>query len=329
MTKLTEDRIHQIIDAVQQSRVAVLGDLMLDRYIWGEVERISPEAPVPVVRLSGESSNLGGAANVAANVATLGADAVLFGIVGDDPEGDQLRELMDKNKFLTDGVVKAISRPTIVKTRIIAGSQHIVRIDKESVERLEHGTLRKLLVRFRAALGSIDAVIMEDYNKGVLTGEFITEVIEACHDAHVPVGVDPKRENFWSYKGVNVFKPNLRELEYAVGKPLKNEEDLIKAGNEVKQKLEVEHLLVTRGREGMALFTGGDVRMIQTQAQRVHDVSGAGDTVIATIMTTLAGGADIYEAAMLANCAAGIVIAEVGAVPVDLQKLRAACLRAI
>jgi len=312
-----------------QARIAVVGDLMLDKYIWGDVERISPEAPVPVVRLSGESTNLGGAANVAANVSALGAEALIYGVVGDDPEGIQLLALMQRNKFDTGGVVTAESRSTVVKTRIIAGSQHVVRIDRESVNSLEHSTERKLLVRFRAALGGLKAVILEDYNKGVLTTNLIHEIIDACHAAHIPVGVDPKRENFWSYKGADVFKPNLRELEYAVARPLKSDEDLISAGNEIKERLEIKHLLVTRGREGMALFTNGEVHLIQTQAQRVHDVSGAGDTVIATIMTVLAGGADIFEAAALANCAAGIVIAEVGAVPVDLQKLRNACSRII
>ncbi len=300
---------------------------MLDRYIWGEVERISPEAPVPVVRLSGESSNMGGAANVAANVSALGADVQLFGVVGDDAEGKLLCQLIEHGGFDANGVVTASSRPTIVKTRIIAGSQHLVRIDRETTEKLEHGIERKLLVRLKAALGGINAVILEDYNKGVLFPDFIHEIIEACRSAHVPVGVDPKRENFWAYKGATLFKPNLHELENALGRILQSEDDLREAGKEVQDKLEVEHLLVTRGRDGMALFTGGEIHTIQTQAQRVHDVSGAGDTVIATIMTSIAGKADIFEAAYLANCAAGVVIAEVGAVPIDLQKLKNACVR--
>ncbi len=327
MKNLAEERINQIVLGMQRSRVAVVGDLMLDRYIWGEVERISPEAPVPVVRLSGESSNLGGAANVAANVSALGTEVQLFGVVGDDTEGELLRQLIERGGFNASGVVSAPSRPTIVKTRIIAGSQHLVRIDRETTEMLEHGVERKLLVRLRAALGGINAVILEDYNKGVLSPDFIQEIIDACRSAHVPVGVDPKRENFWAYKGATVFKPNLLELENALGRTLQDEDDLKEAGKEVQDKLEVEHLLVTRGREGMALFTGGEIHTIQTHAQRVHDVSGAGDTVIATIMTSLAGKADIFEAAYLANCAAGVVIAEIGAVPVDLQKLKNACVR--
>jgi len=317
----------QIVHDMQRARVAVIGDLMLDRYIWGEVERISPEAPVPVVRLRGESVNLGGAANVAANVGALGADVQLFGVVGDDAEGEQLRFLMERANFGAEGVVTAPSRQTIVKTRVIAGSQHLVRIDRESTDLLEHGVERKLLVHFRAALGGINAVILEDYDKGVLTPGLIREIIDACHAAHVPVGVDPKRENFWSYKGATVFKPNLREVEGVLGRTLHSEDELKEAGGEVQQRLEIEHLLITRGREGMALFSGGKVHMIQTQAQRVHDVSGAGDTVIATIMTALAAGSDIFEAAYLANCAASVVIAEVGAVPVDLQKLKNACAR--
>ncbi len=329
MNQLDKDRFEQLVAGVHQSRVAVVGDLMLDRYIWGDVERISPEAPVPIVRLRGESSSLGGAANVAANVAALGAEVQLFGVIGDDTEGEQFRELTKQRDFGTNGVVTAPSRPTIIKTRIIAGSQHLVRIDRETTGSFEHGVVRKLLVRFKAALGGIDSVILEDYNKGVLTADFISEIIESCRSAHVPVGVDPKHENFWAYKGASLFKPNLRELESALGRSLMEEEDLIEAGREIMERMELDHLLVTRSREGMALFTDGNVQMIKTHAQRVHDVSGAGDTVIATIMTFLAGGADISEAAYLANCAASVVIAEVGAVPVNLQKLKRACTKKI
>ena len=327
MEKLTESRVNNIFSGMQEACIAVIGDLMLDRYIWGETERISPEAPVPIVRLLGESANMGGAANVAANVSTLGAEVQLFGIIGEDAEGEKLRELIERSKFGLSGVISTSSRPTVAKTRVIAGSQHIVRIDRETTDELEENIRRELIGRFKQALKDVKAVILEDYNKGVLTREFIREIIDTCRSADIPVGVDPKRENFWDYRGANVFKPNLRELENALGRALIDEDELIKAGREVQERLEVDHLLVTRGREGMALFSDGDVRMIPTQAQRVHDVSGAGDTVIATIMTSLAGGADIYEAAYLANCAASIVIAEVGAVPVDLQKLKRTCLR--
>lgn len=326
MKKMDNKRIEQILTGMEQVRVAVVGDLMLDRYVWGDVERISPEAPVPIVRLRGESSNLGGAANVAANVGTLGAEVQLFGVIGDDSDGEKLNDLISRGNFGNSGVVTAPSRQTIVKTRIIAGSQHVVRIDRESTEALDHAVERKLLVRFRAALGGIDAVILEDYNKGVLMPDLIRAIIDSCNEAHVPVGVDPKLENFWSYENATVFKPNMRELEAALGHTIHDEEMLIEAGTEIKQRMKLKHLLVTRGKQGMVLFSGKSVKKIQTQAHRVHDVSGAGDTVIATIMTSLAAGANISEAAYLANCAASVVIAEVGAVPVDLQKLKHTCI---
>ncbi|MDP8240887.1 MAG: D-glycero-beta-D-manno-heptose-7-phosphate kinase [Candidatus Hatepunaea meridiana] len=322
MPKQNKTKIDQIISRMQQARVAVVGDLMLDRYIWGDVNRISPEAPVPVVRLSGESSNLGGAANVAANVGALGAKVLLFGVAGEGADGKHLLKLLQKNGFITNGIVTTPKIPTTVKTRIIAGSQHIVRIDREMIEPFEKKIHNELLLRFQEVKDKIDVVILEDYNKGVLTPSFIQEIISSCCSAGIPVGVDPKRDNFWDYRGATLFKPNLRELEDAVGHSLAKEDDLIDAGKKVQQKLEVKHLLVTRGKEGMALFTNGEVQLIQTQAHRVHDVSGAGDTVIATIMTALAGGADIVTAANLANSAASIVIAEVGAVPVDIDKLR-------
>jgi len=326
MKTFTKERIETIISNMARMRIAVIGDLMLDRYLWGAVERISPEAPVPVVRIRGESANLGGAANVAANVSSLGAQVKLFGLVGDDADGKLLNELIDRGNFGDNSVVTASNIPTIVKTRIIAGSQHIVRIDRESNSPIDPSVIRKMLVRFRAVLGGIDAVILEDYNKGLLTSSFIETVIESCREAHVLVGIDPKKENFWAYKGVNVFKPNLRELETALGRTISGDDELKVAGLEIKERLEIDHLLVTRGRNGMTLFSEGNINDIHTQARLVHDVSGAGDTVIATLMTSLAAGADINEAAALANIAAGIVIAEVGAVPVDISKLKNSCI---
>ncbi|MCF7810625.1 D-glycero-beta-D-manno-heptose-7-phosphate kinase [bacterium] len=319
------ERIETLINNMARLRIAVIGDLMLDRYLWGDVERISPEAPVPVIRLRGESANLGGAANVAANVSALDAKVLLFGLVGDDPEGKLLNELIDQGKFGDNSVITVPDIPTTVKTRIIAGSQHVVRIDRESNTQLDPSVIRKMMVRFRAVLGGIDAVILEDYNKGMLSPDLIGTVINSCREAHVPVGVDPKKDNFWAYKGATVFKPNQRELETALGRTISNDKELRNAGSEVMERLELEYLLITRGREGMTLFTKDRIEDIHTQAKLVHDVSGAGDTVIATLMTSLAAGADIDEAADLANCAAGIVIAEVGAVPVNVRKLKKSC----
>lgn len=322
MKKLSNERGEEIFTQMSNARLGVVGDLMLDRYVWGHVERMSPEAPVPVVTWQDESSNLGGAANVAANVKALGADVQLFGIIGDDTDGECLMDLLEKRSFGTTGVVTVDDRPTIVKTRIIANSQHIVRVDREKINEIDDSTQRKLIVRLRAALGGVNCLIIEDYNKGLLTPSFIKEIIASANELGVKVAVDPKHKNFWDYKGATLFKPNLRELAAALGRPVETEKDLISAGKEVVERLELDYLLVTRGREGMALFNNGEVEFLQTRAHRVHDVSGAGDTVIATIMTALASGADILEAAILANIAASIVIAEVGAVPVDFAELR-------
>jgi len=327
MLQLSTERAERIFQEMKRVRIAVIGDLMLDRYLWGNVERISPEAPVPIVDYKGESANLGGAANVAANVGALGAEVLLFGVVGEDLEAGQLRDLILKNRFGDSGVVAVPNRPTSVKTRIIANNQHVVRIDREAVEELDSDIQRELLFRFQQALEGMNGVILEDYNKGVLTPSLIQEIIRACHQARVPIGVDPKHQNFWAYKGATLFKPNLKEIEGALGRQLRNDEALTRGGEELMEQLALKYLLVTRGEHGMALFHNRKVDFIPTRAQRVHDVSGAGDTVIATALTALAGGATIAEAALMANHAAGIVIAEVGAVPVDAEELRRACLR--
>ncbi|MDP8227836.1 MAG: D-glycero-beta-D-manno-heptose-7-phosphate kinase [Candidatus Electryoneaceae bacterium] len=326
MIKFDADRVDQILEAMNEVKIAVVGDLMLDRYMWGEAHRISPEAPVPIVTMEGESSNLGGAANVAANVGSLGADVTLFGVVGDDPTGRELRNLVVQSSFNDDGIITDSSRPTSSKTRVIAHSQHIVRIDRESTDKIGEELERKLLDRFQSVLNDIDAVILQDYNKGLLTPAIIQGIIAECRRVGVPVGVDPKWDNFWEFGGVTVFKPNVSELVAAAGHSISNEDELKRAGRSVIKRIEAEYLLVTRGKEGMALFSDGEMELIPTQAHRVHDVSGAGDTVIATVMTALAGGADITDAALMGNFAASVVIAELGAVPVDPDKLRRSCL---
>jgi len=322
----SEERLEQLFEAIRKTRLAVIGDLMLDSYVWGLVERISPEAPVPIVTLTGESTNLGGAANVAANVASLGAAVSVVGVVGADREGDHLRELVRKSGFSDDGVTSDPNRPTSVKTRVIAQNQHVVRIDRERTTPLSAEMEDALLKRIADILPTVNAVILEDYNKGVLTPRVIRTVISECRSKGILVGVDPKKENFWEYKGATLFKPNLREIETGVGRRLASDEELTEAGRDLRTKMDFEYLLVTRGEQGMALFTDEGVKLIPTKAHRVHDVSGAGDTVIATIMTTLVGGADINEAAAIANHAASIVIAEIGAAPVDAGELRRVCL---
>jgi D-beta-D-heptose 7-phosphate kinase/D-beta-D-heptose 1-phosphate adenosyltransferase len=314
--------LDELFDRIRRLRISVIGDLMLDRYVWGTVERISPEAPVPIVSLTGESSNLGGAANVAANVSSIGAEAALIGVVGDDPEGELLCELVRTSGFDDRGIFVESNRPTSVKTRVIAHNQHVVRIDREKTIAIEPSTQKSIIDHFKHEPEQTRAVIIEDYNKGVLSPSLIHSIITESKNRSFLVGVDPKKENFWDYKGVTLFKPNQKELEIAVNSKLKDDASLVSAGQEVKKELDIEYLLITRGEHGMALFHNGEVEFIQTKAHRVHDVSGAGDTVIATMMTALAAGADIMEASLLSSYAASIVIAEIGAVPVDASELR-------
>lgn len=327
MTEITAERFDTIFNLMKRVKVAVVGDLMVDRYVWGRVDRISPEAPVPIVALEGESSNLGGAANVAANVGSLGAEVLIFGVIGNDPESRILLDLVKRNGYRDDGILTVVDRQTSVKTRVIAGSQHLLRIDNESAIGLQDDIAHALLEKFEAEVTNYDAVILQDYNKGVLTPLVIKQIIRICRENDVPVGVDPKIENFWVYKGATLFKPNLKELELAMAKPLRSDGELEKAGMDARERLEVEYLLVTAGSKGMTLFTREGVIHIPTQAHRVHDVSGAGDTVIATMLTSMGAGASIIEAATLATFAAGVVIAEVGAVPVDPDSLRRAYIR--
>jgi len=306
---------------MRRARIAVIGDVMLDRYVWGVVERISPEAPVPIVTLTGESVNLGGAANVAANAASLGAKVTIFGVVGDDSEGKILTGLAHKHSFDEAGLVVDDARPTTVKTRVIAQSQHVVRIDREVVKPIAIETEARLINRFQSIGDGFDAIILEDYNKGVLTPRLIEFLIESARQSKIPIGVDPKKENFWAYRYATIVKPNLRELETALGRSLRDEQTFIEGCSEARSRLEADYLLVTRGEQGMALVSEAAVDIIPTRAHRVADVSGAGDTVIATLITAMAAGAAVKEAAALANYAASIVIAELGAVPVDLKEL--------
>jgi len=322
MIKFSSSRIEQIFTEMPSTSVAVVGDLMMDRYVWGDVARISPEAPVPVVSLEGESSSLGGAANVAANIDALGSKVKLYGVVGNDMESQQLRELVNRNNMSDAGIIGDENRKTIVKTRVIAQNQHLIRIDRETVSYLSENAADRLLVKFKDEIDSMSGVILQDYNKGVLSPYLINSIIDICRKVNKPVAVDPKIENFWSYKNVTLFKPNLRELEAAIAMPIKSDSELEVAGLKTRDKLQAEYLLVTSGSKGMSLFNNEGVVHIPTRARLVHDVSGAGDTVIATIMTALVAGASMKEAATIATYAASVVVAEVGAVPVDKDKLK-------
>jgi rfaE bifunctional protein kinase chain/domain len=295
---------------------------MLDRYIWGSVSRISPEAPVPVVDVEQEQIRLGGAANVAQNIKSLGGKPILVGVIGDDNSGKQLFDLTHEQNFTIDGIVVDHSRPTTVKTRVIAHNQHVVRIDREQKSDISSTVQHKLLDVIRKNINSIDGIIIEDYNKGVVVKEFISEIITLASASNKIITVDPKFNNFFEYRGVTVIKPNRKEAEEAMGVRLKSEDDIIQTGKALLDRLHAKNILLTLGEQGMTLFeSNGQISSMPTKALNVADVSGAGDTVIATLTMALTAGATIKEASTLANYAGGIVCGYIGIVPINPDEL--------
>lgn len=303
-------------------RIAVIGDLMLDSYFWGGVNRISPEAPVPVVEVDKEFHRFGGAMNVAYNISTLGGIPFPIGVIGKDNDGKILRSLIKEKGISERGIIFDSKRPTTTKTRVIANDQHIVRIDIEKKNPISVKTEKKIIESLKKEIKKLDAIILEDYNKGVLTESLIINVIELAEKNKKIVTVDPKFNNFFSYKNVTVFKPNRKETEDAFGIRIKSEEDITKTGQKLLTELKCKYVLITLGEHGIVLFEKNKPeRKIPTKARTVADVSGAGDTVISTLTMALIAGADIYDAAYLANYAGGLVCQEVGIVPIELNTL--------
>jgi D-beta-D-heptose 7-phosphate kinase/D-beta-D-heptose 1-phosphate adenosyltransferase len=319
---LTRDRLLHLINRMRSSRVVVIGDIMLDRYLVGETDRLSPEAPVPVVTLRERHAALGGAANVAANVVALGAQCLLVGAVGDDSDGASIRQELAVARLEDRHVLTLAGRPTTSKTRIIARSQQIVRIDDEVDTLLEGPDLNRMIAAAREALADADALLLEDYNKGALTPELILAVMEIAKRRGIPIVVDPKYRQFFEYAGATVFKPNRRELESALGAAVDLQNGA--ALPEVLTRLKVDNLLVTLGSEGMVLVTkDGVLTQIPSIARQIYDVSGAGDTVTAWLGTALAAGASIREAAQLANYAAGVEVGKAGVATVSPEEVLA------
>lgn len=314
-----------LIAAVRRFRdknILVIGDLMLDRFIWGSVRRISPEAPVPVVEIHTESLCPGGAANVAANIRSLGARPVPVGLVGDDEEGTRLREMLAGLDAAAGGLIVQRGRKTTVKTRIIAHHQQVCRTDRECKEPISQRTRESAVRRFRACLRRADAVVVSDYAKGMISPDLLEEILPLARAAGRVVCVDPKMRDLSVYRPATVITPNTLEAEAASGISIQSETDLIRAGRKILRQSGAEHLLVTRGEEGMALFEGrARVTCIPTLAREVYDVTGAGDTVISTLALGLASGISPLEAAVLANIAAGIVVAKLGTSSVSPEEL--------
>ena len=313
MTRLDGTRLRALLDGFPRARVAILGDLMLDRYVWGEVNRISQEAPVPIVEVRRESARFGAAANVAENVAALGASASLVGVVGDDEAGRELLSLLADSGVDTGGVVTAAERPTTTKLRVIAHSQQVVRADSEVTSDVEGDVEARLLEGISRAVAGCDVLIVSDYGKGVVTAGTLSAAVSEAREQGKKICVDPKESHFASYVGVTAITPNQKEAAAAVGRTIADEETLNGVGWELQKMLSAECVIITRGEEGMSLFmAGGDHVHLPTVAREVYDVTGAGDTVVSALAVALAAGASMVEAAEIANHAAGLVIREVG-----------------
>lgn len=311
-------KLTKILDRFKDIRVAVIGDMMLDDYIIGIVDRISPEAPVPVVNVKSEKFVLGGAANVVNNLADLGAKIFSFGVIGNDSNGDRLTNEFKRKDINTNGIVKAEDRPTIVKRRIIAHNQQLLRLDWEDRKDLTTAQEDILIGNIKDHIKEIDAIILSDYDKGVLTQRVVKEVISIAKENNIIVTVDPKPKNAMNYIGATSMTPNMKEAMECMGAD--RIEDVEKLGKALKEKLQLNNLLLTRSEEGMSLFQE-TVENIPTFAKEVYDVTGAGDTVISVFTLSAAAGASWYEAAKIANTAAGVVVGRMGTSTVTKEEI--------
>ncbi len=310
------------LDGFSKVKILVIGDIMMDRFIWGKVSRISPEAPVPVVLVEKETFLLGGAANVVNNVHSLGGKVSLCGVVGDDEPGQKITEKLKEEGIGISGVFVEPGRQTTLKTRIIAHHQQLVRIDRETTDSMRRPTLRNLSEFLRMNINGFDGIILSDYGKGLLTKKLIQATIRGAKEAKKFILVDPKQKNVFFYKGATVITPNTAEASLASGIPITDLPSLRKAGRMLLQRLRCDVLVITRGEEGMAIFEPHqEPVLVPTVGKEVFDVTGAGDTVIGTMALALGAGAKVIDAARLANYAAGIVVGKVGTATVNPKEL--------
>lgn len=319
---LSKKRALEILDRFPVSRVLVIGDIMADHFIWGKVTRISPEAPVPVVRVTSESLLLGGAANVLNNVFSLGGKAFIAGIAGRDEMGSWIRERLREMNVDPQGIIIKPDRPTSVKTRVIAHSQQVVRFDREDRNPVGPGERREVVAYLESLLGDIGAVVISDYNKGLVSEELLDRVRALCSERKIPLFIDPKQNGFFLYRNCDLVTPNQVEAAQALGMEINTREDLLRAGRRLLEDFGFRGVLITRGEEGMVLFEdSGAITHIPAVAKEVYDVTGAGDTVIGTFALATAAGATPREAAVLANHAAGIAVGKVGTATVTREEL--------
>jgi D-beta-D-heptose 7-phosphate kinase / D-beta-D-heptose 1-phosphate adenosyltransferase len=318
-------RVAEIVErGFNGQRVLVIGDVMLDRYLWGMVEKVSPEAPVPVVRLDHQSHTAGGAANVATNLSMLGCRVSVIGVIGADVDGRQLLELLRSSNIDTSAILPMTDRPTICKTRILGGKQQMLRLDVEKSGEFNMELNGLILSGFEAQVSGCAAIILSDYGKGVLSRAVCQAIIRRGHELGIPIFVDPKGLNYEKYAGCDVISPNRMELAQATSTDPKDLELLLQKGQQLRSDLHFGHLVVTLGELGITLLEADGIQRFTARAREVFDVSGAGDTVIATITAATAAGLHLHEAIRLANLAAGIVVGKLGTVPISKDELLAA-----
>ncbi len=313
MSSLEWGRLEQLIKDFSKIKLLVVGDMMLDEYLWGNVERISPEAPVPVLHVEREATVLGGAGNVVRNIVALGASSSFCAIIGDGAPGRRVIELLEELGVDSSGMIVAENRHTIVKTRVVAQTQQIVRFDRETAAPVDKVVDRDLRKAVAAAIeDGVSGVILEDYDKGALTKGVIRDAIKCCAELGLPVAVDPKIE-LSAFKGASLLKPNLSEAEALTGIRVQSDADLDRVGAQLRKKIGGGDVIVTRGGKGMTIFHGDDERSdIPTPLFEVYDVQGAGDTTIAALVLSICAGATLEEAAVIANAAAGVVVRKTG-----------------
>jgi len=316
--------VSELINGFSRLKVLIIGDLMIDSYTWGRVSRISPEAPVPVVNVIRRESRLGGAGNVVLNIASLGATAVICSVIGDDAPGRELQKIILDSNLSTEGLIVEPGRMTTVEERIIAGSQQVVRVDSETESSISSSSQKALLAHIKDSISDVDVIIFEDYDKGVLSAELIQSVISMAKENNIPTVVDPKRKNFFAYKGATLFKPNLHELRDGLGlMPTDFDADhLADTVRKFKVSQEFTGVFVTLSERGVYIDFENDQQLIPAHIRQISDVSGAGDTVISIAACVLALGGSTEQIASLANLGGGLVCESLGVVPIDLALLR-------
>lgn len=315
--------IQKIFEDFNSLNVLIIGDVMLDSYIWGAVERISPEAPVPIVNVKKKDFRLGGAANVALNVASLGAKPILCALIGDDDDGKKLIQRLDEGNISKEGIVVSTYRPTTVKTRIIASSQHVVRVDEESDKVVNAKEEHDIMQRIEKLLPSCQVVIFEDYDKGVLNASIIEKTVTLANQYKIPTVVDPKKRNFLSYKGVTLFKPNLKELREGLKIDVEaaNPSSIADAVDQLKEKLNAAGVMLTLSEHGVYIDFRNEKLKLPAHAREIADVSGAGDTVVSIAALAVALHLSPDQIASLSNLGGGLVCQHVGVVPIDKEEL--------